>query len=77
MKCCGVISHLDCYCLYQLLLYVQYKVKQFKNSTYFYHAIKCNFLAVAVMMAELGVVVIIVFAAVVGLRNAATPLIFL
>jgi len=56
---------------------VQYKVYQFKNSTYFYHAIKYTFLAVAVMVAEIEVVVIIVFAAVVGFRSAAKPLIFL
>jgi hypothetical protein len=56
---------------------VQYKVKQFKTSTYFYHALKCNFLVVAVMVAEVEVVVIIVFAAVVSFRSAAIPLIFL
>jgi hypothetical protein len=51
-------------------------VKQFKNSTYFYHAFKCNFLVVAVMMAEVEMLVIIVFAAVVSFRSAAIPLIF-
>jgi hypothetical protein len=39
--------------------------------------ITCNFLAVAVMVAEVEVVVITVFVAIVGFRSVAIPLIFL
>lgn len=56
---------------------MQYEVSKFKTSSYFYHAIKRNFLVVAVIVAEVEVVVIILFAAFVGFISAAIPLIFL